>query len=157
MILLLLAGCGGSGGTSGPGKVHSASESSSSTHLIHWQDEVTYSYPNANNAALSCNVDPRAYYYFKVFNEAGVAVASDLKATATADAPKVSEDSNRLTCRYTADVVVDDAKRYRAERVADNFEATWQYPTVLEYSFIEKSTLAANGWVWATKGGYPKG
>lgn len=140
----------------------SASNSSSSTHVIHWQDDVKYAKFLLKNvgaskvdiANASCNSQTLGQYFFKVFDEAGVAVASNVKATA--DAAKVSEDDVTFTCRYTAYVTVDDARRYRAERTSENFETTWQYPIVREYSLIDKSTLAGDGWVWVSKGGYKK-
>ena len=168
MLIVIIAGCGGSRARSDSASagattdVPSGVSASGGTHVIHWQDDLTYGkyllenegLTKAQIDAVECGSKEFGHYFFKVFNEAGVAVTSDVEATA--DAAKVREDNVTFTCHYTVDMTVDDAKRYRAERTASSYEASSQYPTVLEYSFIETSTLAGSGWVWSSTGGSKK-
>jgi hypothetical protein len=130
------------------------------TNEVLWVDDIAMSKSKMDPILKEklvnppCNTQGWGITFVTIFNESGTAVASP--AAVTADPDPVANDESSFTCRYRATIRVDDAKRYRAERSAGNFEVYADYPATMEYSFVDRAALASNGWKWQSQGGSTK-
>ena len=166
--MLFLSACGQGSGDRPVAAQQGAKETvapvvdESAPHTITWVDEIRYSKLSWElrlgeiPAGLgdACNTSGFGQYWFTVYDEAGTAVSSE--AQALAEPAPVTNTATDFVCRYNVTITVDDARRYRAERTAGNFEYPWSYPDVLEYSFIEKAALQSAQWTWRVNGGAKK-
>lgn len=123
------------------------------THVIHWE------YTLLMNSALLSDGDrfdcDKAVHtmFLTVFNESSKAVGTGKAETA---GPARIANGTAQYCDFRGDLKVDDAARYRVERMAFSLEA-FKPPAsgIVDTGFVEKSQLEKDDWIFAPLGRIP--